>query len=54
MNEMMSGARLDGMQVGNKRTEIRQAHLVRKMALDTGAAVNTFPLNIGFGGAGDG
>ena len=62
MSGMMTGVLLDGTKVGH----FPQAHFhleVRsspkrfewvKMSLDTGAAVNTFPLNFGPDGAGDG
>ena len=63
----MTGVLLDGTKVGNKRMTLPQAHfhlevwilvprVVRSglMNLDTGTAVNTFPLNFGPEGAGDG
>ena len=71
MNGMMTGVRLDGTKVGNKRMTIPEAHFSLggfdlgamsspkrfawvKMKLDTGAAVNTFPLNFGPDGTANG
>ena len=70
MNGMMTGVLLDGTKVGNKRMTLPQAHFYIEVwmsvppvvpkrfewvkNLDTGAAVNTFPLNLGPDGAGDG
>ena len=70
MSGMMTGVLLDGTKVGNKSMTLPQASfhfkvwilvppVVRridwvKMNLGTGAAVNTFPLNFGPEGAGDG
>ena len=66
-NGVMTGVPLDGTKVGNKRMTLPQAHFRKdvwtssltrfewvKMNLDTGAAVNTCPLNFGPKGAGDG
>ena len=59
MSGMMAGVLLDGTKVGNKRMTLPQAHFRLsatnstkrfewvRMNLDTGAAVNTFPLNFG-------
>ena len=71
MDGMLTGARLDGMKVGNKPVTIPQAHFSLesvdlgamsspkrfewvKLNVDTGAAVNTLPLNFGPDGSGDG
>ena len=69
MSGMMTGVLLDGTKVGNQRMTLPQAHFSLggfgatssprrfervKMNLDTGAAVNTLPLNFGPEGAGDG
>ena len=59
---MMTGVRLDGMKVGIKLVRSLEFGVMGspkrfewvKMNLDTGAAVNTCPLNFGPGGAGDG
>ena len=48
MNGMMTGVLLDWQAPSLKRFEWA------KMNLETGAAVNTFPLNFGPEGAGDG
>ena len=70
MHGIMTGAKLDGTKVGNKRTTLPQAHfhwevwmsvppVVRsglngEMNLDTVAAVNTYSWNFGQEEAGDG
>ena len=70
MNGMMAGVLLNGAKLGNKRMTLPQVHFHSgldvsatsspkrfewvKMNLDTGPAVNTFPLNLGPDGAGDG
>ena len=60
MNGMMTGVVSDGMKIVNQtyNTSVSSFSLESsewvKMNLDTGAAVNTFPLNFGREGAGDG
>ena len=70
MNGMTTGVLLDGMKLGktydtsasslscgsldlSAKSSPKRFECV-KMDLDTGAAVNTFPLNFGLEGAGDG
>ena len=59
VNGMMTGVVLDGMKIVNTYDTSVSSYSLEssewaKMNLDTGAAVNTFPLNLGHSGAGDG